>query len=140
MTPPLADIDHVHVFVANQNAAANWYRDVLGLCVVEELRQWSAGAGPLTIANATGTIHLALFERAPEKCRSTIALSTSAGDFLAWREHLANVFNHKVDAVDHAVSWSLYFSDPDGNPFEITSYEHTAISSALRRADGRLAQ
>jgi hypothetical protein len=32
------------------------------------------------------------------------------------------------------VSWSLYFSDPDGNPFEITSYEHAALAPQLQQA------
>jgi catechol-2,3-dioxygenase len=27
---------------------------------------------------------------------------------------------------DHAMSLSLYFSDPDGNPYEITTYDVTS--------------
>jgi catechol-2,3-dioxygenase len=27
------------------------------------------------------------------------------------------------------VSWSIYFEDPDGNPFEITTYDHAALAA-----------
>jgi catechol-2,3-dioxygenase len=32
---------------------------------------------------------------------------------------------------DHALALSMYFSDPDGNPFEITTYEHEAARALL---------
>jgi catechol-2,3-dioxygenase len=32
---------------------------------------------------------------------------------------------------DHDLSVSLYFHDPDGNPFEITTYEYQAVKAAL---------
>ena len=38
--------------------------------------------------------------------------------------------------VPELVSWSLYFSDPDGNPYEITSYEYPDIEAALARRGG----
>lgn len=135
MVPTLNAVDHVHVYVANRESATKWYEDVLGLCVVGELKFWSAGGGPLTISNISGTIHLALFERPAEKCHSTIALSASANEFLAWRNHLSRVLGHEIELVNHAVSWSIYFSDPDGNPFEITSYEHSLILSQLPLTD-----
>ncbi|MBC7880377.1 MAG: VOC family protein [Anaerolineae bacterium] len=136
MVPTLNAVDHVHVYVANRESATKWYEDVLGLCEVSELKFWSVGGGPLTISNISGTIHLALFERPAEKCHSTIALGASANEFLAWRNHLSRVFGHEIELVNHEVSWSIYFSDPDGNPFEITSYEHSLILSQLPLADG----
>ncbi|MFN7136382.1 MAG: VOC family protein, partial [Thermomonas sp.] len=67
-----------------------------------------------------------------QPCRSTIALATGAAAFLAWRRHLGAALGAPVQAVDHDLSWSLYFQDPDGNPFEITCYEHAALAAALR--------
>ncbi|MNF05759.1 hypothetical protein D3C80_2055710 [compost metagenome] len=50
---------------------------------------------------------------------------------VAWRAHLSAVLGHDVKAVDHHLAWSLYFNDPDGNSFEITSYEHQHIAETL---------
>ncbi len=130
MTPSLQDIDHIHVFVADRVVAEEWYARVLGLRRVRELESWATGGGPLTIGNAAGTVHLALFERPPENSRSTIALSVAGAEFLHWREHLCEALGMPVEAVDHRLSWSLYFSDPEGNPYEITSYEYAAVAGA----------
>ncbi len=35
-------------------------------------------------------------------------------------------------ALDHDFAWSLYFSDPFGNPYEITSYDYGALSESLK--------
>jgi catechol-2,3-dioxygenase len=37
-----------------------------------------------------------------------------------------------VKPVDHGLAWSLYFADPDGNPYEITTYDHAAVAELLR--------
>ena len=85
MAPELERVDHIHVFVADRAAAERWYARVLGLERIDALAFWAADGGPLTLANASGSIHLALFERpAAAKCRSTIALATSAAGLLAW--------------------------------------------------------
>ena len=131
MTPELQDIDHIHVLVADRAAAEAWYARVFGLRRVAALEGWATDGGPLTIGNASETIHLALFERPPEKSRSTIALSCSAREFMAWKAHLATALEQSIEPVDHGLSWSLYLADPDGNPYEITSYEHAAITAAL---------
>jgi len=52
-------------------------------------------------------------------------------DFLVWLERLREILG-KIDEVDHEGSWSLYFSDPDGNPFEITSYDYQWLKKQLR--------
>jgi catechol-2,3-dioxygenase len=130
MAPELDRIDHIHVFVADRPAAERWYSRVLGLERLATLAFWAADGGPLTLVDASGSIHIALFERpaAAAKCRSTIALGTSAKGLLAWRGHLAAELGKAVELVDHEVSWSIYFEDPDGNPFEITSYDHAALA------------
>ena len=131
MTPALDRVDHVHIYVADRAAAQRWYAEVLGLVPVPELASW-AGGGPLTIGNASGSVHLALFERPLKECRSVVAFATGAGGFLAWRAHLAARLGKPVDAVDHQMAWSMYFSDPDGNPYEITSYDYDDVKSGLR--------
>lgn len=123
MAPILEAFDHVHVFVADRAAAERWYQRVLGLRPTAELAFWAADGGPLTLQNASGTVHIALFEREPRPCRSTIALRVTAGEYEAWKQHLARELPQGFHEENHEVSWSLYFSDPDANPYEITSYE-----------------
>ena len=132
--PDLDRVDHVHVHVADRAAALPWYASVLGLAPIPELAFWAADGGPLTVANRSGTIHLALFDGGTGKCRSTIAFGAGAAEFLAWRTHLEAVLGQPVAAVDHRVSWSMYFADPDANPFEITSDQYAALAPQLGTA------
>lgn len=81
-TPPLLDVDHTHVFVGDRACAQDWYARVLGLAPVAELASWAADSGPLTLGNPQGTIHLALLERPPQSCRSTVALSVTVNAFV----------------------------------------------------------
>lgn len=71
----------------------------------------------------------ALFERPAQPCRSVVALRASAADYLAWRAHLKVVLQGRVTEEDHTASLSLYFRDPDGNPYEITTYDVGAARS-----------
>lgn len=129
MTPTLVGIDHIHVYVQDRAAAEVWYSQVLGFARVVQFESWAANGGPLTICNSSGSIHLALFEQVRKECRSTIAFLANASEFLVWQSHLASALGHQVTAVDHSMSWSLYFSDPDGNPYEITSYDYAELAS-----------
>ena len=129
--PSVRSIDHVHVFVTDRAAAQRWYERVLGFTKVKEYEFWAAGGGPLTIQNREGTVHIALFERAAETCRSTIALGVDASEFLAWRSHLSQALGQAPALEDHDLSVSLYFHDPDGNPYEITTYEYQAAKAGL---------
>jgi catechol 2,3-dioxygenase-like lactoylglutathione lyase family enzyme len=135
MAPKLTGVDHVHVFVSDRLAAEAWYHRVLGLARASALESWAAGGGPLTVADESDRVHLALFERPRQSCRSVVALGASGVEFLSWLTHLESALGRKLEPVDHEFSWSLYFEDPDGNPFEITSYEHAAISAGLRGSD-----
>ena len=132
--PHLEGLDHIHIFVVNRLLAEAWYARVLGLQRTPELAGSISERGPLTIGNPSGTVHLALFERPAEQCRSVVAFGATAMEFLAWQSHLSLVLGYKIDAVDHEFSWSLYFTDPDGNPFEITSYEHQIIADELAKS------
>jgi catechol-2,3-dioxygenase len=131
MIPAFDRIDHIHLYATHRNKAEQWYADVMGFSRVRELESW-AEKGPLTLANSSGTVHIALFEAPAQACRSVIALSVGAEEFIAWRQHLVDTLKRPVEAEDHQLSWSLYFEDPDGNPWEITSYQHAVIATLLK--------
>jgi catechol-2,3-dioxygenase len=130
--PPLSGVDHVHVMVRDRAAALPWYQEVMGFAPVPELESWQGGGGPLTLADAGGKVHLALFEREPApQHESVVALGTDARGFVQWRDHLARVLGSAIRVVDHDLSLSLYLRDPDGNPYEITTYDVTCARAAL---------
>jgi len=128
--PPLLGFDHIHVFVADRAAAQAWYASVMGLTRTPELEFWADGGGPLMLQDPDNTVHIALFERPHQKNRATVALRVSAEAFARWRNHLASFPEMSVSLEDHTVSMSLYFSDPDGNPYEITTYDYAAAKAA----------
>lgn len=98
---------------------------------VSEFEHWATKDGPLFLANTDRSVSIALFERPLQSTRSTIAFRVNGQDFLVWLERLREILG-KIDEVDHEGSWSLYFSDPDGNPFEITSYDYQWLKKQLR--------
>jgi catechol 2,3-dioxygenase-like lactoylglutathione lyase family enzyme len=125
-------IDHIHVFVKDRAAAERWYADALGFQRVPALAHWADEGGPVVLGDASENVKLALFEGDPGKNRSTIAMAVGAEEFPAWQRHLEKTLSQEIKAVDHGVSWSLYFDDPDGNPFEITTYEYDVLAPILR--------
>ena len=131
--PTLEKVDHIHIHVLNRTASEAWYRDVLGLHRQPELAFWASGGGPLTLSNAAGTVHLALFERPRETAHSTVAFAVGAAAFRAWQVHLQGALGAAPALEDHTISWSLYFHDPDGNPYEITCYEYAALAGLAGR-------
>lgn len=123
MPPELQAFDHVHVYVTDRAKAESWYNKILGLHRTKAFEFWAADGGPLTIQNESGSIHIALFERPSQPCRSTIALRVGADEYRAWKVHLEQQLHGQLSEEDHEASMSLYFKDPDGNPYEITTYE-----------------
>ncbi|WP_144210638.1 VOC family protein [Shewanella donghaensis] len=127
--PTLNRIDHIHIYVRDRAKALIWYQQVLGFEVIEELAFWSKDGGPLTIK--LGDIHLALFESINPKY-TTVAFGVDAENYVLWQQHLAS-FQINYTESDHDITWSIYFADPDGNPFEITSFEYQEIANAKVR-------
>lgn len=121
--PKLEKIDHIHIYAPDRLSAEQWYKEVLGFNRVEPLERWFLEGGPLTIEN--GGVHIALFE-SDTLVNTTVAFSVDSTNYEEWKAQLGN---HGVDfkESDHALSWSIYFSDPYGNPYEITSYEYEEI-------------
>ena len=131
--PPLQRIDHVHVFVRDRAGALRFYAEVLGLAPLPEFAHWAAGGGPLTLADAGGTVHVALFESpGAQPNRSTVALGVDGAVFARWQRHLGAALGEPPAVHDHGAALSLYFDDPDGNPFEITTFDAEAAREALR--------
>ena len=132
MPPEIDAFDHIHVYVTDRAAAEAWYRQVLDFTRMQEFAVWASDGGPLTLQNTSGSIHLALFERPREKNRATIALRVNAAQFAQWLAHLHRELDGDVTVEDHELSVSLYFRDPDGNPYEITTYDHATARPLIR--------
>jgi catechol-2,3-dioxygenase len=137
-------IDHVHVQVANRETAAEWFERVLGLQIVTEFTSWAKDPrGPLFLVTREGVRCLALFEepntKKNRKGDHTIAFKVSAREFMELVRHLDELQLSKIDGsklsrkdvVDHELSWSIYFTDPDGNRFELTTYHYDEVSRLL---------
>lgn len=131
MLPKLESIDHVHVYVKDRAKAAHWYRNHLGFEIHPKYEFWADNsAGPLTIADVSDTIHIALFERQDFAPTSTIAFRVDGKNFLAWKVQLESK-GLLLRCSDHTVSWSLYFQDPDENSHEITTYDYSFVAQTL---------
>ena len=126
MKPKLKNIDHIHIFVTDRQEALKWYKNVLGLEPVKKLLFW-AKTGPLIIGNEEGSVHIALFKGKPKKNRSVIAFNTTGKEFINWHKKINNALGSNIDVEDHSVSFSIYFEDPYGNPYEITSYDYEIL-------------
>lgn len=85
-------LDHVHVYVADRAKSARWYQDVLHMYPSPELVSQAEGRGPLTIQNTSGTVHLALFERPAQPCRSVVAIRVHGSAYKAWKTHLESAW------------------------------------------------
>lgn len=118
-------IDHVEVFVRDLEAAVRWYGEVLGL---REIERWD----PHPVMVGVGHTMLALFQakdegqpdlssRAPHWHRT--AWRTDAEGFEAAQDHLRQLGIAFRGPIDHDLALSIYFTDPDGNPLEITYYK-----------------
>lgn len=120
-------IDHVEVFVRDLDASIRWYERVLGL---REVHRWE----PEPIMIGAGDTKLALFkarnDAAPSPAASVpsprrwrlVAWLVAPEAFDAAVAHLRAEGVEPEGPVDHGVSKSVYFSDPDGHPLEITCY------------------
>lgn len=134
-------IDHVEIYVPDREQAAKWYERVFGLRVIEAFRFWAVPGGPLMMQTAQGNTKLALFEgpaqgSTAERGLRLVAFAVSGEGFIRFieslpelnlRDHTGQVLNKNLVA-DHDKSYSIYFSDPWGNRFEITSYDYELIT------------
>lgn len=129
-------LDHVELFVPDQYEAAEWYQKLFGLEIVPNYEFWAAD-GPLMISSDGGQTMLALFKGEPPGFQPPIgfqrvAFRVDEANFFAFLQQVAKhgVFTHEgqqtheLEIVDHDLAHSLYFCDPYGNRYEVTTYEY----------------
>ncbi len=139
---PRVDIGHVHLKVADLERALEFYRDVLGFEVTQQLgdhaaflsaggyhhhiglNTWESRGGPPPPPGTTGLYHVAI--RYPDRA--------ALGDAL---RRLADAGIALEGASDHGVSEALYLRDPDGNGVEL--YCDRPEQDWPRNADGSIA-
>lgn len=127
-------IDHVEVYVRDVDSALLWYHDVLGLT---EVRRWE----PEPVLIGAGDTYLALFQARsglPDVKGVRPIPPPYRWHRVAWRvtaeglmEAISHLKSHGISLrgpIDHAGSVSIYFTDPDGNPLEITTYDPVEIA------------
>ncbi|MEZ4571389.1 MAG: VOC family protein [Thermomicrobiales bacterium] len=137
-------IDHVELFVPDIEAALEWYREVLGLVPVEKAKLWADEGQPHMISSDGGKTMLALFHgNGPGNREITghhlVAFRVDARGFMDFLEHIERVPVQNRDGdpltrdevVDHDLAWSIYFCDPWGNRYEVTSYDYDEIKATL---------
>jgi catechol 2,3-dioxygenase-like lactoylglutathione lyase family enzyme len=133
-------IDHVELFVPDQYQAAQWYERVLGLTILPQYEHWADG-GPLMISSDEGGTMLALFKGEPPGSRDIVghrrvAFRVDGPGFMRFLEHVKDfpVFDREgrrisdEHVVDHDQSWSIYFCDPYGNRYEVTTYDYAYVA------------
>ena len=128
MNPKLQNIDHIHVFVLDRQKALDWYKNILGLKPLEKLITLPK-YGPLTIRNDEGTINIALFKGKTQDNRSVIAFKVTGEEFINCHDKINQSITENIELVDHSSQFSIYFDDPNGNPYEITSYDYEMLSN-----------
>lgn len=137
-------VDHVELYVTDWDDAASWYERVLGFTPDPSFEEWwETESGPLMLS-VDDTTKLALFEResatrgeavSPHR----IAFRTDGDGFLTFIDRLETLDltdrnGDRVtpeDVVDHDLSYSLYFTDPDGNWLELTTNDYEAVAARL---------
>lgn len=142
--PSIGGVDHVELYVSDWDEAAAWYERVLGLAPDDSYAEWrETRSGPLMLS-VDGTTDLALFERESAKRGEgvspyRVAFGTDADGFLAFLDRLVSLdlTDHagdtvtRRDVVDHELTYSVYFTDPDGNLLELTTDEYDAVTDGL---------
>jgi len=138
-------VDHGELFVRDWDEAAAWYERVLGLTPESAYEEWwTSDDGPLVLSTGDGATMLALFERETATGGESVsphrvAFRTDADGFLALLDRLERLDltdrdGTQVtpsDAVDHDLSYSVYFTDPDGNRLEVTTPDRDAVAESL---------
>jgi catechol 2,3-dioxygenase-like lactoylglutathione lyase family enzyme len=136
-------IDHVELFVPDRYEAAGWYKDVLGLEIVPQFEFWAEDEdGPLMISSDGGSTKLALFHGEPQGSRDAyghkrVAFKTDGQGFMQFLSEIkSKEIYDKVgrrltnnDIVDHDQAYSVYFSDPYGHAYEVTTYDYDYVKS-----------
>ena len=132
MNPQLETIDHIHVIVSDRQKALDWYKNILGLKPSEKIIVLPK-SGPLMIRNNEGNINIALFKGTPKNNHAVIAFKVSGEEFINCHNKINDSLTKYIEIVDHDIQFSIYFKDPFGNPYEITSYDYDMLTELQRK-------
>ncbi|HRL12691.1 MAG TPA: VOC family protein [Aggregatilineales bacterium] len=127
-------IGHAHLKVRNLERALAFYTRFFDLDVVEQVGSYAFLSG--------GEFHheialQALGDHAPLASRGTVGLYHVAFEVpdaraFAQAYQALTEAGVAVGAVDHRISWAMYFNDPDGNGLEIYwDTRHLATGASL---------
>jgi catechol 2,3-dioxygenase-like lactoylglutathione lyase family enzyme len=119
----LEGIDHVALVVPDVERTVEWYIEVLGF---ERRYEESWGGVPAFIGK--GTTALALFPRKEKSAGKQdgaflhLAMRADRAEFVSAQKEL-KTRGIQFHFEDHGIAHSIYFSDLNGLPLEITTYE-----------------
>ena len=116
----LLNIGHVHLKVSDLKRAEEFYTKLLGFKVNERVNGYIF----LTLGKKHHDLALQEIENAKKPTENTIGLYHFAIEAKNIRELAKLYFKLKqedvnVSPIDHGISKTLYFSDPDGNGIEV---------------------
>ena len=134
-------LGHVVLHVSNCERAEHFYNGVLGLPICARLRQ--QGAPKMTFFTLGNHHDFAVMEVGEGRVQSETSglahvafnVGTTDNELRDARDKLAAAGINPVP-IDHEVSHSLYFSDPDGNGVEL----YVDASESWRKDPQRVAQ
>jgi catechol 2,3-dioxygenase len=137
----IKSLGHVVLHVSSCERAEKFYNGVLGLAVCARLRD--KGAPKMTFFSLGNHHDFAVMEVGEGRVNSATSglahvafnVGTTDDELRAARDKLAAAGIASVP-IDHEVSHSLYFSDPDGNGIEL----YVDASDSWRRDPQRVAQ
>ena len=92
-------------------------------------------SGPLMIRNNERNINIALFKGKPNDNYAVIAFKVSGEEFINCHNTINHSLTENLEVVDHDIQFSIYFEDPFGNPYEITSYDYDMLTNHYDRKD-----
>ncbi len=136
----IEDIDHLEVFVKDRTKSAKWHEEIFGLTEIKELEMWSRLVRCL-LETKTNQSHSLLMngKKDTDDSINRMTFRTTGEKFVDFINHSNKIKVFfleervtKENLVDHDLSYSIYFDDPDGNKLELTCYDHDFVKSKIR--------